>query len=72
MKASAMTSRSPAAVRRLARGLRRIAPSGVSMAATGAAGARWPWRPTALFALTATAALGVALLPAAATRQTRR
>ena len=31
------------------------------------AGAGWPWRPTALFALTATAALGVALLPAAAT-----
>jgi hypothetical protein len=36
------------------------------------AGAGWPWRPTALFALTATAALGVALLPAAATRRNRR
>jgi putative intracellular protease/amidase len=36
------------------------------------AGATWPWRPTALFALTATAALGVALLPAAATRRNRR
>jgi hypothetical protein len=34
------------------------------------AGAGWPWRPTALFALTA--ALGVALLPAAATRRNRR
>jgi hypothetical protein len=36
------------------------------------AGAGWPWRPTALLALTATAALGVALLPAAATRRHRR
>jgi hypothetical protein len=34
------------------------------------AGAGWPWRPTALLALTA--ALGVALLPAAATRRDRR
>jgi hypothetical protein len=38
----------------------------------GWAGAGWPWRPTALLALTATAALGVALLPAAATRRNRR
>ena len=36
------------------------------------AGAGWPWRPTALFALTATAATGVALVPAAATRRNRR
>ena len=36
------------------------------------AGAAWPWRPTALLALTATAALGVALPPAAATRPNRR
>jgi len=36
------------------------------------AGAGWPWRPTALFALTATAAIGIALLPAAATRRNRR
>jgi hypothetical protein len=36
------------------------------------AGAGWPWRPTALLALTVTAALGVALLPAAATRRNRR
>jgi hypothetical protein len=36
------------------------------------AGAAWPWRPTALLALTATAALGVALLPAATTRRNRR
>jgi hypothetical protein len=36
------------------------------------AGAAWPWRPTALFALTATAAIGVALLPAAATRRNQR
>ena len=35
-------------------------------------GAGWPWRPTALLALTATAATGVALLPAAATRRNRR
>jgi putative intracellular protease/amidase len=35
------------------------------------AGAAWPWRPTALFALTLTAALGVSLLPAAATRRSR-
>src|SRR5829696_7648751 len=36
------------------------------------AGAAWPWRPTALFALTATTAIGMALLPAAATRRRRR
>jgi hypothetical protein len=36
------------------------------------AGAGWPWRPTVLLALTATAAIGVALLPAAATRRNRR
>ena len=36
------------------------------------AGAGWPWRPTALLALTATAAIGVALAPAAATRLNRR
>src|SRR5512132_1005018 len=36
------------------------------------AGAAWPWRPTALLALTATAAIGVALVPAAATRRNRR
>jgi hypothetical protein len=36
------------------------------------AGAGWPWRPTALLALTATAAMGVALLPAATTRRNRR
>jgi putative intracellular protease/amidase len=36
------------------------------------AGAAWPWRPTPLLALTATAALGVALVPAAATRRNRR
>ena len=36
------------------------------------AGAGWPWRPTALFALTLTAALGVALLPAAVTHRRRR
>ncbi|MDF2745050.1 MAG: hypothetical protein K0S88_6428, partial [Actinomycetia bacterium] len=36
------------------------------------AGAGWPWRPTALFAFTVTAAIGVALLPAAATRRNRR
>jgi putative intracellular protease/amidase len=36
------------------------------------AGAAWPWRPTALLALTATAAPGVALLPASATRRNRR
>jgi len=35
-------------------------------------GAGWPWRSTALLALTATAALGVALVPAAATRRNRR
>jgi hypothetical protein len=33
-------------------------------------GAPWPWRPTALFALTLTAAIGVSLLPAA-TRRSR-
>ena len=31
----------------------------------------WPWRLTALFALTLTAAIGVSLLPAAATRRSR-
>jgi len=36
------------------------------------AGARWPWRPTALLALTVAAAIGVALLPAAGARQNRR
>jgi transcriptional regulator GlxA family with amidase domain len=36
------------------------------------AGARWPWRPTALLALTVTAAIGVALLPAAGARRNRR
>jgi hypothetical protein len=36
------------------------------------AGAGWPWRPTALLALTATAAVGVALVPAVATRRNRR
>jgi transcriptional regulator GlxA family with amidase domain len=36
------------------------------------AGAGWPWRPTALLALTATAAIGVALVPAAAARRNRR
>ena len=36
------------------------------------AGAGWPWRPTALLALTATAAIGVALVPAAASRRNRR
>ena len=36
------------------------------------AGASWPWRPTALFALTATAATGMALAPAAVTRRSRR
>jgi putative intracellular protease/amidase len=35
-------------------------------------GVGWPWRPTALFALAATAALGVGLLPAAATRRRGR
>jgi putative intracellular protease/amidase len=35
------------------------------------AGAGWPWRPTALFALCATAAIGIALVPAAATRRNR-
>jgi hypothetical protein len=34
------------------------------------AGAGWPWRPTALSALTLTAAIGIALLPAA-TRRSR-
>jgi uncharacterized protein YceK len=36
------------------------------------AGAGWPWRPTALLALTVTAAIGGALLPAAAARRNRR
>jgi putative intracellular protease/amidase len=35
-------------------------------------GAGWPWRPTALFALTLTAAIGVSLLPAAVTHRERR
>ena len=35
-------------------------------------GAPWPWRPTALFALTLTAAIGVSLLPAAVTHRERR
>jgi hypothetical protein len=33
------------------------------------AGGPWPWRPTALFVLTLAAAIGVALLPAAAARR---
>jgi putative intracellular protease/amidase len=36
------------------------------------AGAGWPWRPTALLVFTAAAALGVALVPAAASRRNRR
>ena len=36
------------------------------------AGAAWPWRPTALLALTATAATGIALVPAATSRRNRR
>jgi putative intracellular protease/amidase len=36
------------------------------------AGAGWPWRHTALLALTAAAAIGIALMPAAATRRSRR
>jgi DJ-1/PfpI family protein len=36
------------------------------------AGAGWPWRPTTLLALSATAAIAVALLPAAAARRSRR
>jgi transcriptional regulator GlxA family with amidase domain len=36
------------------------------------AGAGWPWRPTALLALTAAAAIGIALVPVAATRRSRR
>jgi putative intracellular protease/amidase len=36
------------------------------------AGAGWPWRPTALLALSATAAIGIALAPATATRRNRR
>jgi len=35
-------------------------------------GAGWPWRPTVLLALTVTAAIGVALVPAAASRRDRR
>ncbi|HZA84302.1 MAG TPA: hypothetical protein VFC13_22970 [Actinomycetes bacterium] len=35
------------------------------------AGAGWPWRPTALLALTVTAAIAIALVPAAATRWNR-
>jgi hypothetical protein len=36
------------------------------------AGVGWPWRPAALLAHTVTAAIGVALLPAAAARRNRR
>jgi putative intracellular protease/amidase len=36
------------------------------------AGAGWPWRPTALLALTATVAIGIGLGPAAASRRDRR
>jgi hypothetical protein len=36
------------------------------------AGAGWPWRPTALFVLTLTAAIAIALLPAAVTHRERR
>ena len=35
------------------------------------AGVAWPWRPTTLFALTVTTAIGVTLGPAAATRRNR-
>ena len=35
------------------------------------AGRPWPWRPTTLFALTIAAAIGAALLPAAAARRHR-
>ena len=35
------------------------------------AGVAWPWRHTTLFALTVTAATGVTLVPAAATRRNR-
>ena len=35
------------------------------------AGGPWPWRPTTPFALTVAAAVGVALLPAAAARRHR-
>jgi hypothetical protein len=35
------------------------------------AGGPWPWRPTTLFALTVAAAVGGALLPAAAARRHR-
>jgi hypothetical protein len=47
-------------------------PSRHPLAELELAGAGWPWRPTALLALTVTTAIGVALLPAAATRQHRR
>ena len=36
------------------------------------AGAGWPWRPTTQLAISATAAIAVALLPAAAARRSRR
>jgi transcriptional regulator GlxA family with amidase domain len=36
------------------------------------AGAGWPWRPTALLALAASAAIGLGLVPAAASRRNRR
>jgi hypothetical protein len=36
------------------------------------AGAVWPWRPTALFALTLTAAIGLALVAMAITHRNRR
>ena len=35
------------------------------------AGVAWPWRPTSLFALTATIAIGLRLVPAVATRRNR-
>jgi hypothetical protein len=35
------------------------------------AGVAWPWRSTALFALTVTTVIGVRLVPAAATRRNR-
>ena len=35
------------------------------------AGSPWPWRPTAMFALTVAAAIGATLLPAAAARRHR-
>jgi hypothetical protein len=55
-----------------AKGRREEIPSRHPLAELKLAGAGWPWRPTALLALTVTTAIGVALLPAAATRQHRR